>query len=169
MFREMRRKKQQMSEKEAAEILKQGSFGVLSVSGDDGYPYGVPISYVYEDGKIYLHCARTGHKLDGILKNSKVSFCVTAQDLVVPQEYTTYFKSVIAFGHARILEQETEIRTAVEKLALKYYPDDSETHRQEMIEKEYTILCMIEMTIDHMTGKKAIELVRAENGQQSGE
>ena len=113
MFREMRRKRQQMSQAETIEILEKGSSGVLSVYGDDDYPYGVPISYVYDDGKIYLHCAKTGHKIDGIIKNPKVSFCVTAQDLVVPEEYTSYFKSVIAFGHGRILEKDTEIREAV--------------------------------------------------------
>lgn len=166
MFREMRRKRQQMSQAETIEILEKGSFGVLSVYGDDDYPYGVPISYVYDDGKIYLHCAKTGHKIDGILKNPKVSFCVTAQDLVVPEEYTSYFKSVIAFGHGRILEKDTEIREAVEKLALKYYPDDSEEHREAIIEKEYPLLCMIQITIDHVTGKKAIELVRAEQKNQ---
>ena len=84
----------------------------------------------------------------------------------MPEEYTSYFKSVIAFGHGRILEKDTEIREAVEKLALKYYPDDSEEHREAMIEKEYPLLCMIQITIDHVTGKKAIELVRAEQKNQ---
>lgn len=166
MFREMRRKRQQMSLEETGKILETGSFGVLSVQGDDGYPYGVPISYVYDSEKIYLHCAKTGHKIDGIRKNPKVSFCVTGQDLVVPEEYTSYFKSVIVFGHARILEKDREIRVAAEKLAVKYYPDDSEEHRREIIESAYARLCMIELTIDHMTGKKAIELVGAEKSSR---
>ena len=101
MFREMRRKRQQMSLAETIEILEKGSFGVLSVYGDDDYPYGVPISYVYDDGKIYLHCAKTGHKIDGIIKNPKVSFCVTAQDLVVPEEYRTWKDTGKRYGNQR--------------------------------------------------------------------
>lgn len=102
----------------------------------------------------------------GSEKTLKVSFCVTGQDLVVPEEYTSYFKSVIVFGHARILEKDREIRVAAEKLAVKYYPDDSEEHRREIIESAYARLCMIELTIDHMTGKKAIELVGAEKSSR---
>lgn len=85
MFREMRRKKQLLPEEEAIAILKEGTFGVLALSGDDGYPYAVPISYVYEGGKLWFHCAKSGHKLDAIRREPKASFCVTAQDKVVPE------------------------------------------------------------------------------------
>ena len=100
MFREMRRKMQALTAEETAEILKRNTSGVLSLNGDDGYPYGVPLSYVYLDSKLYFHCAGAGHKLDSILKDDKVSFCVIDQDQVVGEEYTTYFRSVIAFGRA---------------------------------------------------------------------
>ena len=82
-------------------VLSRGSHGVLALAGDEGYPYAVPISYVYEGGKLYFHCAKSGHKLDAIARCPKASFCVVDQDQVVPQEYTTYFRSVIAFGTIR--------------------------------------------------------------------
>ena len=127
MFREMRRKRQQLSEKEAAAVLERGTSGVLAVLGDGGYPYAVPLSYVYQDGKIYFHCAGSGHKLDGIRNCDKVSFCVIDQDEVHPEKYTTYFRSVIAFGKARILEED-EKRKAILLLTEKYCP--KEGHRE---------------------------------------
>ena len=89
MFREMRRKNQQLLEEDTAAILREGSSGVLSVLGDDGYPYGVPLSYLYEEGRLYFHCAVSGHKLDALRREAKASFCVIAQDEIVPKKYTT--------------------------------------------------------------------------------
>lgn len=159
-FRQMRRKKQQLTEEDSIAVLEKNSSGVLAVLGDGDYPYAVPLSYVYDDGAIYFHCAKSGHKLDAIEKYSKVSFCVVDQDMVVPEEYTTYFRSVIAFGQARILEDDKEIRDAIERLAKKYAPDDTQENRNLFIEKEYSLLCMVKIEIDHMTGKEAIELVK---------
>lgn len=159
-FRQMRRKKQQLTEEDCIAVLEKNSSGVLAVLGDGDYPYAVPLSYVYADGTIYFHCAKSGHKLDAIEKYSKVSFCVVDQDMVVPEEYTTYFRSVIAFGQARILEDDKEIRDAIERLAKKYAPDDTQENRNLFIEKEYSLLCMVKIEIDHMTGKEAIELVK---------
>lgn len=79
MFREMRRKKQALLFEECAEILKKGASGVLAVSGDFGYPYAVPLSYAYDGAKIYFHCAKCGHKLDSIQRNSKVSFALSVK------------------------------------------------------------------------------------------
>lgn len=159
MFREMRRKRQQLKETECIEILKRNTSGVLAVSGDSGYPYAVPLSYVYDEHTLYFHCAKSGHKLDAIKDCDKVSFCVVDQDLVVPQEYTTYYRSVIVFGRASIIDQEDEIRSAIEKLAIKYYSDDSKDNRDSFIEKEYKTLCVVKIQIEHMTGKEAKELV----------
>lgn len=158
-FRKMRRIKQQLTDAECMDILRRNTSGVLSVLGDNDYPYAVPLSYVSEDNKIYFHCAKTGHKLDAIQRNSKVSFCVIDQDQIVPEEYTTYFKSVIAFGKMRIIEDEQEKRTAIEKLAIKYVPNDSASGRQSAIDREWSPLCMLEMNIEHMTGKEAIEFI----------
>ena len=160
MFREMRRKRQALPTEECRAILERGTSGVLALAGDDGYPYAVPISYVYDGEKLYFHSAKAGHKLDAIRREPKASFCVIGQDQVVPAEYTTYFHSVIAFGRIRILEDEGEKRTAIEKLAAKYAPEDSLENRRKAIDRERKPLCMLEMTIDHLSGKEAIELVR---------
>ena len=160
MFREMRRKKQLLPEEETIAILEKCTSGVLALLGDEGYPYAVPISYAYAGGKLLFHCAKSGHKLDAVRKEPKASFCVTAQDEVVPEHYTTHFKSVIAFGRVRELEGE-EKRAAIETLALKYSPQETEESRREEIEKTWKALCMLEMTVEHLTGKEAIELTRA--------
>ena len=158
MFREIRRKKQQLANTEAIRILEKGSYGVLAVMGDDDYPYACPLSYLYHEGKIYFHCATQGHKLDAIRRNCKASFCVVGQDHVMPHVYTTYYKSVIMFGKIRILEENTQKRAAIEKLAKKYFPQDTQDHRNKTIEKEFPALCMLEMSIDHISGKQAREL-----------
>lgn len=163
MFREMRRKKQALALEESAAVLMRGTSGVLAVMGDNGYPYAVPISYAYYGTHIYFHCAKTGHKLDAIRRDNKASFCVIDKDEVIPEIYTSYFRSVIAFGTIRIIENEQEKRDAIEKLALKYAPEDTSDHRKAAIDREWGPLCMLEMTIEHLTGKEAIELVRAKN------
>ena len=160
VFREMRRKKQVLSQKEVEGILHKGTSGVLALLGDNDYPYAVPISYVYDNGKVYFHSAKSGHKIDAIQKAAKASFCVIDEDLVVPEEYTTYFRSVIAFGRIQIIENDSEKRAAIEKLAIKYAPEDTAASRDDAISRELKSLCMLEMTSDHVTGKEAIELVK---------
>ncbi len=159
MFREMRRRKQLLPEEKSVSILERMTSGVLAVMGDNGYPYAVPLSYVYCDGKLYFHSAKTGHKIEAIIRNEKVSFCVIEQDNVVPEEYTTYFRSVIVFGKARILTDDKEKRKAMEILAEKYSPSQQEGRLQE-IEKSFKHFVMIELLVESMTGKEAIELVR---------
>ena len=157
-FRELRRKKQQLSETACQAILKRGTSGVLAVAGDDGYPYAVPLSYVYDGERLFFHCALEGHKLDAIRCDDKVSFCVVDLDNVQPQTYTTHFASVIVFGRARVLENATAKRHALEKLAARYTPDDKEGRTRE-IERLFNRVCMVELTVEHMCGKQAIELV----------
>ena len=161
MFREMRRKKQMLSVDECIEILNKGTSGVLALSGDHDYPYAIPISYVYCNSKLYYNSAKSGHKIDAISKCSKASFCVIDQDNIIPEKYTTYFRSVIAFGNIHIMENEIEIKKAIDDLAKKYYPADNETGRNAEIEKEWKLLCMMEFSIEHLSGKEAIELAKA--------
>ena len=160
MFRPMRRKKQALSAEECAQILHRGTSGVLALAGDDGYPYAVPISYLYDGEKLYFHCAKSGHKLDAISRNPKASFCVIDEDRVIPEKYTSYYKSVIVFGHLRVLDEESDKRAAIEKLAIKYAPNDSAANRKKAIEDEWNPLCMLEMAIAHMSGKAALELMK---------
>ena len=158
VFREMRRKKQALSQQEIAQILQQETSGVLALIGDEVYPYAVPISYVYDGEKLYFHSAKRGHKLDAIQQNAKASFCVVAKDTVVPEEYTTYFQSVIVFGQIRLIQDERAKRAAIEKLAGKYAPEATTMELEQEINREWNPLCLLEMTIDHVTEKEAIEL-----------
>lgn len=161
MFKEMRRKRQLLPTEESVAILQRMTNGTLALHGDDGYPYAVPVSYVYADGKIYFHSAMQGHKVDAIRRDAKVSFCVVEQDEVRPAEFTTYFRSVIAFGKARILEDEDEKLSALRLLADKYSPGESGLEAE--IAKGFRHLLMVEITVEYMTGKEAIELVRERN------
>jgi len=163
MFREMRRLKQSMTEEECLSVLKNGTSGVLAVAGDDDYPYAVPLSYVYDEGKIFFHCAQTGHKLDGIARNAKVSFCVVGLDDVMPEKYTTYYRSVIVFGRARVLDDPWEKRSALEKRAARYSPDQVEGRARE-VDRQLAQVCMVEVAIEHMTGKESMEFVRRKTG-----
>lgn len=160
MFRKMKRIKQQLSDKESSEILKKNTSGVLALLADDGYPYAIPMSYVYDNNKIYFHGSKTGHKIDAMKNYNKASFCVIDQDNIIPVKYTTYFKSVIVFGTIHIIEDEDKIKQAIQLLAMKYHPHDSKNHRTYEITKEWNSLCMMEFSIKHMTGKQAIEMVK---------
>ncbi len=160
MFQEMRRKRQALSSEEISAVLNRGTSGVLALSGDNDYPYAVPISYVYDGEKLYFHCAKSGHKLNAVQRNAKASFCVIDQDKIIPEEYTSYFRNVIVFGRIQVIKDEDKKRQAIEKLAVKYAPQDSDERRREAIDREWKPLCMLEMTIDHMSGKEAIELLK---------
>ncbi len=160
MFREMRRKTQLIPSSESIAILNEGTSGVLAVLGDDDYPYAVPISHAYHDGKLFFHCAKAGHKLDALARNPKASFCVVGEDQVVPEKFTTFFRSVIAFGRVRNLEDAAEKRAALEILAAKFSPDHEEGRLHE-IDTLFDNVFVLELTIEHITGKEAIELVKA--------
>lgn len=160
-FREMRRKRQELGREACEDILRTETAGVLALSGEDDYPYAVPISYVYDGDCIYFHGATQGHKVDAIRRNPKASFCVIGQDDVVEEELTTYFKSVIVFGKIRMLEGD-EKRRACEKLGYRYAPEEGE-HMARSIEKSFDHLGMFELKIEHMSGKQAIELVPKRN------
>lgn len=159
-FRPMRRKDQQLSLEETEDILRSGTSGVLALTGDNGYPYAVPMSYVYSGGKIYFHCAKEGHKLDSMLRCDKASFCVTAQDDIVPEQYTTYYKSVIAFGRISFAQGLDELTEGARLLAEKYNPQNDEESLYREINKYIDRLCIPILNIEHMTGKEAIELIK---------
>ena len=157
-FRSMRRKRQQLSEEKSIGILQKSTAGTLALLGDNGYPYAVPISYVYADGKLYFHSALSGHKIDAIRNCDKASFCVIDQDEVHPEKYTTYFRSVIAFGRIHIIEDEQEKLETARLLGDRYNPNQEEALQNE-IEKGLSRMVMIRFDIEHLTGKEAIELV----------
>ena len=158
-FREMRRKRQQLSEEESIGILQKATAGILALLGDKGYPYAVPISYVYANGKLYFHNSLSGHKVDAIRNCDKASFCVIDKDDVQPEKYTTFFRSVIAFGRIHIIEDETEKLAMARMLGNRYNPNNDESLQKE-IESGLSRMLMIRFDIEHLTGKEAIELVR---------
>ena len=157
MDREMRRKKQKLSDTECKEILKQQTSGVLALCGNDAFPYAVPISYVYDGENLYFHCAKSGHKLDLIKENENASFCVIAQDDIIPEKYTTLYRSVIVFGKMKILTEGEEKRLSVERLAMKYHPFDTIEGRKAEIEKDWDYFYMLKMIPEKISGKKSKE------------
>lgn len=158
-FREMRRKRQQLSDAESIEILKKATSGTLALLGDGGYPYAVPISYVYGEGKLYFHSAKEGHKVDAIRACDKASFCVIDKDDVHPEKYTTFFRSVIAFGRIHIIEDEAEKLRIARLLGNRYNPHQEESLQKE-IEHGLARMLAIRLDIEHLTGKEAIELMK---------
>lgn len=166
MIHKLRRSRQALSPEECTAVLERGTSGVLALSDSQGQPYAVPLSFVYMDGKLYFHCAKSGHKLDIMAENAKASFCVIDQDEIRPEELTTYFRSVILFGTIRVLEDDGEKRSAIEKLTLKYAPESSPEGRAAAIGREWSLLCMLEFHVEHMSGKEAIELVK--KGKEAG-
>ena len=159
-FRTMRHKKQLLPEAETIAMLETCTSGVLAVHGDDGYPYAVPLSFVHENGKLFFHCATTGHKLDAIARSDKASFCVIAADDVVQETFTTHFRSAIVFGRVSVVTDDDVKRHALRLLAAKYSPDYLEQADRE-IDGEWTRTCVVELAIEHVTGKEAMELVKA--------
>ena len=137
MHRQMRRIKQQLSQEAAVQVMREATSGVLALEGDDGYPYAVPISHVWSDeclggegefiGRIYFHSAREGYKIDSIMDSEKASFAVVVRDEIVPDEYTTYFKSAIATGRVHVLEDDEERLRGLRALAEKYNPGQQES------------------------------------------
>jgi len=153
MFRELVRKKQQISKEECIQLLKEELRGVLSVQGDDGYPYGLPINHYYNvaDGCLYFHSGMTGHKIDAIRRDSKASFCVYNRGFRREGEWALNIKSVIVFGRIEFVEDRETIYDISRKLSHKFTRDEA------YIEKEITHsgprTLMFRLAPEHMTGK----------------
>lgn len=153
MFREMRRFKQQISEEECVRILREQPRGVLSMIGDDGYPYGIPLDHWYseEDNKLYFHCAKVGHKIDAIAACDKVSYCVMDEGFRRDGEWALNIKSVVIFGRMRIVEDEEKKREICANLVRKF--TDDEAYLQKELASAFGRVNCLELAIEHMTGK----------------
>ena len=158
-FRPMRRMRQQLSKEVCDNILRNATSGTLAVLGDGDYPYAVPLSFVYCGTCIYFHSAKSGHKIDAIKREDKASFCVISKDEIHGDEFTTYFRSVIAFGRITIVSSPGEKLEGAKLLGRKYNPNDEEGLSRE-IEKSLAHMELLRFDIEHLTGKQAIELVR---------
>ena len=156
----MRRHRQELDTAESVAILQKATSGVLGLIGDGGYPYTVPISHIYKDGMLFFHSAVSGHKVDAARGDERCSFCVVDKDDVKPSEYTTYFRSVIAFGRMTVVEDKEEKLYALRLLGERFGPDD-EVRLQHEIDGGIDRVVILRMDIEHLTGKEAIELVKS--------
>jgi len=152
-MREMRRKDKELGMDDAINFLTEHEYGVLSTVGTDGQPYGVPLNYAYKDNCIYFHCALTGHKIDNIVNNPKVSFCAVGDTKVLPSEFSTNYVSAVAFGVASEI-QGTERYNALVLLLEKFSPDFLEEGKI-YIKKLDKATKVIKIEIQHISGKKA--------------
>ena len=155
MFRKMRRQKQELSEEECVDILTNEPRGVLALIGDYDYPYALPMSHAYIDGKIYFHGAMEGHKHDAVDKNEKVSYCVMDNGVKNDDGWSYTFKSVIVFGKIRFLTDETEKIHKLTILGDKFFPTHEETVNE--INRLLDRTEVFEITIEHITGKRVEE------------
>lgn len=154
----MRRFRQQIPEEEAKDILKQATNGVLCLTDYDDRPYGVPMSFIYDgDRTIYFHCGKMGRKIDCVKENPNACFTVIDQDEIHPEEFTTYFRSVITEGKIEIIEDRRQMIESLRLLSTKYSPGiDCEPE----IEKGIDRVMILKLTIESITGKEAIELTK---------
>ena len=151
MFREMRRKDKALTNNEMLEILQTAEYGILSTIGEDGYPYGVPVNYVYHNNKIYFHAALTGHKLDNIAFNEKVSFCVVKDVELMPDDFNTKYKSVIAFG--KVKEVPEAEKKDIYVIILEKFSKDFMESGMEYMRKAGDDAKVFQIEIEHMTAK----------------
>ncbi|MBW9211817.1 MULTISPECIES: pyridoxamine 5'-phosphate oxidase family protein [Terrabacteria group] len=153
MFEKMRRKDREISKEEAYSLLNEGEYAVLSTIGEDGYPYGVPVSYAYENNRIWIHGARTGHKISNLTFHNLVSLCVVGHTKVIGEKFTTEYESVIVSGKATLCENKEEKMIGLMALVRKYAPDFLESgqayaKRSEMATVVYSI------EIERISGKR---------------
>lgn len=157
MFRELQRKNKQISMEECIELLKKEKRGVLSVLGDDDYPYGMPMNHWYneENGKIYFHCGKSGHRLDALRKCNKVSFCTYDRGYREDGDWALHVKSVIVFGTIAIVEDMETIADISRKLSYKFTQD--EEYIQNEIDKYAKATLLLRLTPEHICGKQITE------------
>lgn len=154
MFREMRlREDNQLPQEQALQILKTAQYGVLALDGDDGYPYAVPVNFVFDGERIYFHGAPEGHKVDAIRRSDKASFCVITKADIVPDAYNCLYLSAIAFGRVREAANDDEKRKALELMVDKYSKGFEEGGRK-YINASWDEVQSFVLEPEHITGKK---------------
>ncbi len=157
MFRPIRKKKNQISDEAAKELLRTSRRGVFAVNADDGYPYAIPINFLYDEDaqKIYFHGSRAGHKVDSLRACDKVCFTVYGNETIKDEPWAPYMQSVVVFGRCRLLESGEESLALVKRFAMKYYPDESLVDIE--IAEGGKAVQMYEITIEHYSGKEVQE------------
>ena len=157
MFREVVRKKQALEKEECIRILKEEKRGVLAVLGDDAYPYAVPVNHYYceEDGHLYFHGGKSGHRVDAVRRHGKVSYCVYDGGTRQEGEWWLRFKSVIVFGTIREVEDKEKILDISRRLSLKFTQDLD--YIEEEVRRSGPGTALLELIPEHMTGKAVNE------------
>lgn len=153
MFRELTRKNKQLSTEDCIAILKTQTRGVLSVNGDHGYPYGMPMNHWYDEasGNLYFHCGKGGHRLDALRQDDRVSFCVFDEGYRLPDEWALNVKSVIVFGRIRVIDDVDKVKTVTAQLSRKFTQD--ETYIQTEIDTYAHKTLLLELIPEHLCGK----------------
>lgn len=154
-FRPMRRFRQELPEEACLELLRTARRGVLSLAGDDGYPYGVPMNFYYAQGRIYFHCAREGHKIDAVRRCDKASFCVLSEPVRNPGEWWNCFTSVICFGRIREVTDGDERMALLRALGQKYFPEGYDL--ADDLRKNGPQAAVLAFSIEHLSGKRVRE------------
>lgn len=162
----MRRDRQRLDPDACRAVLDRATSGVLSLVDPDGWPYGVPLSHVRCGDVLYFHCAREGRKLAALGTGGRASFCAVDADEVVPERFTTYFRSAIAAGHMRVVHDEAERLRAFEALAGKFAPGLDQAFRDEMASAPRALVLALD--VEELVGKEAIELVRERTSAETG-
>lgn len=151
MYQKMRLKNRSMDQEEAMSVLNHGEYGILSTADQDNQPYGVPLNYTVIENNIFFHCATKGHKILNILSNPKVSFCVVGDSKIIPEKFTSHYKSVIVFGSASVAVDE-EKKEGLRELIRKYSPDYLKSG-EDYIAKLLDKTTVVKISMDHITGK----------------
>lgn len=155
MFRELARKNKQISQEECIALLEKETRGILSVNGDDGYPYGMPMNHLYADGCLYFHCGKRGHRLDALRTSDKVSFCVCEQGTREAGDWAYTVRSVIVFGRMEVVEDMDEIVRLTTMLCRKFTQDEEYIRTE--IEQHAAATLLLKLTPEHICGKQVKE------------
>ena len=155
----MRRIKQQLDNSKVLDILKSNTTCTLALIGENGYPYSLPLRYCYDEGNIYFHCAKVGHKIDCIKNCDSISLSVIEHDEIIEEKFTDKYKSVVVFGKVEIIDDEKEIRRLCRKMCAALCPNVSEGIEKE-IEQFIEQTAVVKITIEHMTGKEGLEFLK---------
>ena len=157
MFRAIRKKKNALDRTAAEALLRDSRRGVLAVNGDGGYPYAIPVNYLYdaENQKIYFHGARAEHKVDALRRSDKVCFTVYGHETIRTEAWAPFMQSAVAFGRCRLIEDGEKSAALLKRLAMKYYPD--ERLADEEITRAGRAAQLFEIEIEHLSGKEVQE------------
>lgn len=151
----MRRHRQQLPQQECEAILERAYRGFLSLNGDDGYPYTVPMNFLFRDGHIYLHSAVEGHKMDAIARSPKACFTVIDKPVQEANDWWFHVRSVVCFGRISIVEEQSERVERLKEFGAKYFPDGYDIERELRENAPHTAL--LDFEIDHLSGKQVKE------------